>query len=57
MGKVANKTVPRSYKFSFFVYDELKKIIKELNTTETRFIETAIIEKIARIQAKNERDD
>lgn len=57
MGRVGNKTTPRSYRFSSFVYEELKKIVKELDTTETNFIEIAIIEKIARIQAKNEQDD
>ena len=47
--------IMKSYRFNQEVLKELKEIIKNLNTSETSFIETAIIEKIARIQAKSEK--
>lgn len=45
--------IMKSYRFNQEVLKELKEIIKSLNTSETSFIEMAIIEKIARIQAKS----
>lgn len=47
----------RQYRINPFIYDELKKIVEKIGTTETSFVEIAIIEKINRIQSKNQQDD
>lgn len=44
------KKIKKNYRFSSFVISELKNIVKELNITETSFVEMAIIEKIERIK-------
>ncbi len=44
------KKIRRCYRISPFVYDELKKTLEKINSTETNFVEIAIIEKIARIR-------
>lgn len=44
--------IMKSYRFNREVLNELKEILKNKNMSETSFIEIAIIEKMARIQAK-----
>ena len=49
--------VLRQYRLNSWVYEELKEMLEKLQITETSFVEIAIIEKMARIEAKKERDD
>lgn len=44
--------IVKTYRINKMICDELKKTIKDLNVTETSFVEMALIEKMARIQAK-----
>lgn len=46
------KKILKSYRINPEIIKEMKEILKEINTTETSFVEMAIIEKMARIQAK-----
>lgn len=39
-----------NYRLDPFVYSEMKKILEKIKTTETNFVEIAIIEKMARIR-------
>ena len=57
MENIKRNKVLRHYRLEPLIYDELKKVLEKLNVTETSFIEMAIIEKIAHIQAKNEQDN
>ena len=43
----------RSYRLNTEVLKEMQNMLKKMNMSETSFIEIAIIEKMARIQAKN----
>lgn len=47
--------VIRNYRLNKMVVEELQKQIKIQKITETSFVEMAIIEKLARIQAKSEK--
>lgn len=46
----------KCYRINEFVLKELEKILKEINITETSFIEMAIIEKMARINFYEDKD-
>lgn len=50
------KKILKSYRINPEIIKEMKEILKEINTTETSFVEMAIIEKMARIQAKKYED-
>lgn len=47
--------IMKSYRLNKEIVKEMKKILKKINITETSFIEIAIIEKMARIQLKNDK--
>lgn len=49
--------IMRSHRFNKMVLDDLQELLKELNISETSFIEIAVIEKMAKIKSKRESDD
>ena len=49
--------IMRSHRFNKMVLDDLQELLKELNISETSFIEIAVIEKMAKIKSKRETDD
>ena len=49
--------IMRSHRFNKMVLDDLQELLKELNISETSFIEIAVIEKMAKIKSKREADD
>lgn len=51
------KKIVKSYRLNPEIVKEMKKILEEIHITETSFVEIAIIEKMARIQAKKFEDD
>ena len=42
--------IRRTYRINPLVYEEMKKILENMKTTETYFVEMALIEKIERIR-------
>ena len=50
-----NNKIMRCYRINPMILEEMQKVLEELKIKETSFIEMAIIEKIARIQAKEEK--
>lgn len=57
METLSKNKIKKCYRLNKMVCFELEKLVKEIGITETSFVEMAIIEKIARIQAKTEQDD
>lgn len=57
METLSKNKIKKCYRLNKMVCFELEKLVKEIGITETSFVEMAIIEKIARIQAKSEQDD
>ena len=49
--------IMRSHRFNKMVLDDLQELLKELNISETSFIEIAVIEKMAKIKSKREADN
>ena len=49
--------IRKNYRINPFVCEQMKRVLEKLRINETSFVEMAIIEKIARIQAKNEQGD
>lgn len=49
--------IMRSHRFNKMVLDDLQELLKELNISETSFIEIAVIEKMAKIKSKREIDN
>lgn len=49
--------IMRSFRFNNYVDKWLREIAKKINTTETAFVEMAIIEKISRIEQRNIKND
>lgn len=49
--------IRRCYRIDPFIYEELKKMVARIGTTETNFVQIAIFEKISRIQAQKYQDD
>lgn len=47
----------RSFRFNNYVDKWLRETAKKINTTETAFVEMAIIEKISRIEQRNAEND
>lgn len=49
--------IMRSFRFNNYVDKWLRETAKKINTTETAFVEMAIIEKISRIEQRNIKND
>lgn len=49
--------IMRSFRFNNYVDKWLRETSKKMNTTETAFVEMAIIEKISRIEQQNIEND
>lgn len=49
--------IMRSFRFNNYVDKWLRETSKKMNTTETAFVEMAIIEKISRIEQRNAEND
>lgn len=49
--------IMRSFRFNNYIDKWLRETAKKINTTETAFVEMAIIEKISRIEQRNIKND
>ena len=49
-GSMENNKVKKSYRIKKFICEELEEVLKDLNVSETHFVEMALIEKINNIK-------